>query len=406
MRATAVSPVAFPAAVLLAAAVLARAPAARAQDVIGERISESQRRLDEIRREREQLRGEMRELTGQAHDVSEEIRNLERQIGSSSSVLAELDIQMRALGDQVSETTREMLRTHDQLAVRRAELQERLREIYKRGPLQSVQVLLEARSFADLISSYKYLHLVALYDRMLVRQVEGLERTLAEHRAALTGDYAHLSGLRTEKATAIDDLERLERQRQRRLATVRARESRAESRLAALARDEEQLRNLIAELERARREAERLAGTASTSTLRTSDLGQLGWPVDGDVLYRFGPERRGGTTINRPGIGIGAPRGTPVKAVEAGRVEWAGARGLQGQTVILNHGGGYWSIYLYLERLRVKVGDRVGAGDVLGHVGGDDGAGDGPHIEFQILEPGPGGVPREVDPVRWLRERR
>lgn len=385
--------------------ILALPAPAGAQDVIAERITESQRRLEEIRREREQLRGEMERLTGQVHTVSEEIRNLERQIGSSSSVLAELDVQILALGEQVTETTREMLRTHDLLAVRRAELRERLREIYKRGPLRTVQVLLEARSFSDLISRYKYLHLVALYDRMLVRQVERLERTLADHRLRLSDDYSHLRGLRGEKATELQDLERLEGERQRRLASVRARESRAQSRLAALAKDEEELRGLLAELERARREAERLAGEVSTSTLRTSDLGKLAWPVEGEILYRFGPERRGSTTLNRAGMGIAAPQGTPVRAVEEGRVEWAGARGLQGQTVILNHGGGYWSVYLYMERLRVGVGDRVQRGQVIGHVGGDDGAGEGPHVEFQILEPGPGGVPREVDPVRWLRGR-
>ncbi|MFQ5889454.1 MAG: murein hydrolase activator EnvC family protein [Gemmatimonadota bacterium] len=389
---------------LAAAWALAATPAV-AQDVIGERIQESQRRLDEIRRERDRLSSEMEDLSGQVHTVSEEIRNLERRIGTSSSVLAELDVQIHALGDQVSETTREMLLTRDKLTVRQAELRERLREIYKRGPLHAVQVLLGARSFADLISRYKYLHLVALYDRMLVQQVKRLERSLADHRARLTGDFAHMSGLRTEKASELGVLERLESQRRRRLANVRARESRAQNRLAALARAEQELRDLIVELERARREAERLAGAASTSTLRTSDLGRLNWPVEGEILYRFGPERRGNTTINRGGMGIGAPRGTPVRAVEAGRVEWAGARGLQGETVILNHGGGYWSIYLYLERLRVRVGDRVEPGQVLGHVGGDDGSGQGPHIEFQILEPGPGEVPREVDPVRWLRGR-
>ena len=92
-------------------------------------------------------------------------------------------------------------------------------------------------------------------------------------------------------------------------------------------------------------------------------------------------------------------------AVEAGEVAWAGSRGVLGQTVIIDHGGGYWSGYLYLQDLSVRMGDRVSGGQVIGHVGGDEGSPAGTHVEFQIYEPGRDGNPRQVDPVRWLRGR-
>ena len=374
------------------------------QEEIRERIRESQDRLEQIRRERQELTREAGQLRGQVHNVSEELRNIEARIGSTSSLLAELDVQISAYGEQVDITTRDMLHTRDELELRRTELEERLREIYQRGQLHAFQVLFEARSFGELLSRYKYLHLVARYDRLLVGQVRELEEKLSEQRDQLASEYARLSALRMEKAREVGDLERLEGQRQRRLTNVQARVSQTETRLSALETEERRLGNLLAELDRARREAERVAGTTRSSSLRTSDLGQLNWPVEGDVVYRFG-DRRPDVADTWKGLGIGAPRGTTVRCVESGEIAWAGSRGLLGQTVIIDHGGGYWSGYLYLQDVRVGVGDRVSSGTVIGHVGGDEESPQGTHIEFQIYEPDSRGDPRQVDPVRWLRGR-
>ncbi|MBK5097428.1 MAG: hypothetical protein JJE01_06575, partial [Gemmatimonadetes bacterium] len=224
------------------------------QEEIRERIRESQQRLEQIRRERQDLTIEAGQLRGQVHNVSEEIRNIEARIGSTSSLLTELDVQIFAYGEQVDITTRDMLHTRDELELRRTELEERLREIYQRGELHSFQVLFEARSFGELLSRYKYLHLVARYDRLLVGQVRELEEKLSEQREQLASEYARLSALRMEKAREIGDLERLEGQRQRRLTNVQARVSQTETRLSALEIEEERLGDLLAELDRARRE--------------------------------------------------------------------------------------------------------------------------------------------------------
>ena len=377
---------------------------ALAQDSLQNQIQESKARLEQIRAERERLRNEMGQLAGQVHDETEAINNLERQIGTSSSVVAELDLQLSGVLARVDRSTRDMLQTRDEVVYRRAVLAERLRQIYKRGPLATVQVLLGARSFTDLINRYKYLRLVALQDRLIMGQVEQLERRLSEQRELLAAQLDGIQRLRHEKVGEVNELEELEGQRQRRLSSIRSRETAAQNRLSQLARDEERLRQLVVDLEAARREAERLAGAVTTPTLRTADLGNLAWPVQGNVVYGFGPERRGNTTLARDGIGIGAPSGTPVHAVEAGKVAFAGRWGLYGPSIILSHGGGYYSLYLYLQNLSVDEGDDVDSGQVLGGVGGV-GSPEGPHIEFQILQPGSAGEPRPVDPVRWLRDR-
>jgi septal ring factor EnvC (AmiA/AmiB activator) len=375
------------------------------EDVLRRQIRESQDRLERIRGERRRLQNELQGLTSEVHNVSEEIRNIERQITASSSLVAELDVQLLALLEQVAISTRDMLLTRDQLTAREVVLRERLREIYKRGPLAPVQVLLAATSFADLLNRYKYLHQVALFDRLLVQEVGRLEHELEDHRAGLARDAESIRDVRDEKSLELEELNRLEQQRQRRLTNYASRQTQAESRLAQLAAEEEQLRGVLASLEEQRRALEAASGAVSVSTMTTGDLGQLGWPVEGSIVYNFGPERQGNTTILREGIGIAAPVGTPVRTVEAGEVRYAEFRGISGYTVIIGHGGGYYSVYLHLQGLSVSTGDRVAVGQVIGRVG-DTAAPDlPPYIEFQIHEPSGSGDPRAVDPVRWLRGR-
>jgi septal ring factor EnvC (AmiA/AmiB activator) len=104
------------------------------------------------------------------------------------------------------------------------------------------------------------------------------------------------------------------------------------------------------------------------------------------------------------GIGISASTGTPVHAVKAGTVTYAGPFEGYGPTVILSHGDGFYTLYLYLEEIGVVEGREVSAGQVVGTVGGAD-TPEGPHLEFQIRAPREGERPQAQDPLQWLRPR-
>ena len=179
------------------------------------------------------------------------------------------------------------------------------------------------------------------------------------------------------------------------------------SRLDQLEQDEERMRGLITDLEARRREEERrraMAGEAAVGgALSGSDAGSLDWPVEGDLIYRFGRERRpNGTVLRWNGIGIRAEPGTPVRAVAPGTVVLAGPFEGYGPTVVVSHGAGFYTLYLYLEDIGVVEGRRVVAGQVVGTVGGSE-TPEGPHLEFQIRAPVEGGSPQARDPLQWLR---
>jgi septal ring factor EnvC (AmiA/AmiB activator) len=385
--------------------------------------AESQARLKQIRQERAKLRAELQKLQSREQNVSGQIRNIERQVSTSATLLRELERRLQNTEQDITRTTRELNTTQQEFAERRAALHQRMSEIYKRGPLQTPEVLLSANNFGDLLNRYKYLSLVAESDRALVRRVAELRDQLQARERKLRRSFLEVQTLRGERMEEYGELRGLEAQRRDALALVQEQQRAANVRLARLARDEKRITDLIALLERRRREAERRAAAAAAARARaparpgaprpaarpaapaaaitTRDIGNLGWPVDGRVLYRFGRSvQPNGTVIRRNGIGIGAAPGTAVRSVEAGTVVLAEAFEGYGPSVILSHGGGYYSLYLYLDQVNVREGAQVTRGQTLGTVGGQ-GTPEGPHLEFQIRTPdGPA-----TDPLGWLRKR-
>ena len=368
-----------------------------------EKLKTQKDELDRIRGERADLQRKMRELRSTVHDLSAERTNLERQADATARVLRTLDQQLTSLADETHEATAELVRAQDELAVKRSVLRHRVREIYKRGALYSVEAIMSAQSFGELVARYKYLHLVAQRDRSLVQRVEALGEQIGKQRQTLVTLRNDVESSRQEKADEEKRLRTLEGQRGKSLAQAQRSQQQTEARLAQITRDEQRIASLIASLETERKKSEGRSGNAftSTSTLRTADLGKFDWPVDGTILYRFGRVvNPNNTTVRWNGIGIAAPAGTPVKAISAGSVIAAEAFGTYGLTVIVNNGGGDYSMYGSLGRISVNKGDKVAKGQTIGTVGKSD-----PELDAHLhLEIRPNG--RAVDPLEWLRSRR
>jgi septal ring factor EnvC (AmiA/AmiB activator) len=365
-------------------------------------LRESQLRLERIRQERQELQRELESLKTRVRDAAREAQNIARQRSVSESALRELDYQAEVINNDVVRTSRELALTHARLGQRTDALHARLRSIYKRGKMHTVRVLLSAESFGDVLRRYKYLHLIALNDRIIVSEVKRLEADLESQEIELRQSQSQLESLRFEKNQELRELERVATQQNRTLREFREQERVTTSRLEQLAKDEARLANVIADLEK-----RRLAGTNANraGAISTRDLGALDWPVEGDLVFRFGPERKpNGVVLRYNGIGIAAPAGSPVKTVEAGTVEVAGALEGYGPSVVISHGAGYYTLYLRLRAVAVRAGQRVNAGHIVGAVGGE-GTPEGAHLEFQVRTPGASGAPAAVDPLNWLRAR-
>ncbi len=365
-------------------------------------LEESRRRLEEIRRERDRLQEQQRRLEGQVHDVNDELHNLERQRESTGRIVSEIERQIGGLSSQLDRASAELILAEDNLAERRAVLERRLVDIYKRGPLHTFQALLAAESFGDLLSRYKYLYLTSRQDRALVSDVEKLRNRVVHQRDDLLNVRKQLDRSRDEREAEFAKYSELAQVRARRLESLQRSARRTERRLTTLEKDEARLNNLLAALERARRdEASRgLRGaTPLPGSITTADLGRLDWPVEGKIVYRFGRDTLpSGGIIRWNGIGIAAGLGTSIRAVEAGKVRLVGQFGTYGLTVVLEHGNGYYSVYSHLQSAAVKLGANITKGQSLGSVGGEN-SDYGPHLHFEIR----GENQVALDPTDWLR---
>ncbi len=368
-------------------------------------LEDSKRRLEVIRAERDRLEQQRRRLQGQVHDVNDELTNLERQRESTHRIVNEIERQIGGLASQLDRSSAELILAQDNLAERRAVLERRLVDIYKRGVLHTFQVLLAAEGFGDLLSRYKYLYLTSQQDRSLVTDVEKLRNRVVTQRNNILNVRGELDRRRDEREAEFSKYSELASERSRRLQTLQRSARSTERRLTELQKDESRLNGLLASLERARRdELARGAlrgAVGAPGSITTADLGKLDWPVEGAIVYKFGRDTLpSGGIIRWNGVGIAAGVGTPVKAVEAGKVRLVGQFGTYGLTVVVEHGNGYYSVYSHLESAAVKLGASIRKSGTVGTVGGQN-SDYGPHLHFEIR----GENQIALDPTTWLRRR-
>lgn len=374
----------------------------QAQSTAEQRLRAQREELDRIRRERDELQRRREELQGRVHDLSDEVTNSRRQADATARLVRSLNTQLIAITAEVDSATTRVAAAQHEVENKNAALHRRVVDIYKRGPLHTTEALLSARSFAELVARYKYLHELALRDRAMVVRVQQLYSNIAAQRQLLVRLQDELARNKSEKLQEERKLRELVGERQASLLQAQQSAAQVEERLQRIAKDEQRLANVIASLEDTRRKAEARpnAPAPTTSTIKTSDFGKLDWPVDGEILYRFGRlVNPNNTTIRWNGIGIRAAAGAQVKAVSGGEVMVADQIGTYGQTVIVQHGGGDYSVYGSLGRIDVQKGQMLIKGQVIGTVGRADPDMD-PHLHFEIRPKG-----RAMDPLAWLQQK-
>jgi septal ring factor EnvC (AmiA/AmiB activator) len=373
-------------------------------------LAQSRKRLDEIRQERVTLERQQLQLQGEVTDVGAALRNLERQRDATNRLVNEIERQISGLGSELDHSAAELTLAQDNLADRKAVLQRRLADIYRRGPLYTFQVLLSAESFGDLLTRYKYLYLTSRQDRSLVDDVTRLNTNVQREHDRLLGVRSQLDESRQERQTEMDHYDKLAQDRSAQLAELQRNSQQTKQKLTAAQRDEATISDLLATLEKSERAAaairaarpETVNAPPATGGMSTSDIGKLDWPVEGDIVINFGPDTlKDGGVVRWTGIGIAAAAGTPVKAVAAGKVVRVQRLSTYGLGVVLQHGNGYYSLYFQLQTAGVKEGDQVARGGVIGTVGGQNSALKRPHLYFEIR----GDNQIALDPIAWIKSR-
>lgn len=132
----------------------------------------------------------------------------------------------------------------------------------------------------------------------------------------------------------------------------------------------------------------------------TKNRGKLNWPVQGELLHGFGryknPELK--TVLNNPGIDVQALRGSNVRCIFSGVVSLITYMGGFGNTIIVDHNDGFYSVYAHLDQIMVRNDDFIEDGAVIGTVG-ESGFLEGPQLHFEIY-----GDNKNLNPLEWLKK--
>ena len=346
--------------------------------------------LNRIRARIESIRKTIQSEVSRRDSLATELRAADLAVQVARQQLARVRSERTASETQLQQLQTDRNLTQRELAAQRKALTDQLRAAYVNGRQEPLKVLLNQSDPAQLgrtLTYYGYLtraraeRLTDIGERLehlnlLTERIDLEAQKLKDLEMAAARDVQRLAAARTQRAQT--------------LAAVKATLKSRNDALAKLERDANALEQLIAELRRAIDEFP----PASAQPFQLSK-GKLPWPVRGEVLARFGEPRAGGP-LRWQGLLIGAERGTQVRAPYQGRVVYADWLPGLGLLIVLDHGGGYISLYGHNEQLYRRVGERVAPGEVLAAVG--EASTGQPALYLEIRR---GRQP--LDPSAWLK---
>lgn len=353
-------------------------------------IDTKEAELKQVRTRIESIRKEIHEDAERRDALAGQLKRADLQIQSARERLAAARARRVASEERLADLKAEQGQTERKIAAERKALGAELKVAYMNGRQEQLKLLLNQRDPAALGRMMAY---YGYFGRARAERITAVNEHLAH--LELLGDSiaAETARLRTIEEESARDVRALAGARERRvqtLATVQAKLRTRSDQLSKLQADAQALEKLVEQLRRAIEEFPELAEQPFQRV-----KGKLPWPVKGSVLAKYGQLRAGGP-LKWQGLVIGAERGTQVRAPYFGRVVYADWLPGLGLLIVLDHGGGYMSLYGHNEQVYRRVGDRVAPGDALAAVGEAAGLGR-PGLYLEIRK-----GKQTVDPLDWL----
>lgn len=355
-------------------------------------IKHSESQLQHIEGLIQTLRADLNESGAVRSRLLAELEESEKQIGQSAKNLHQIGEQLQRQQQRLDDLERRYGVQQEALGVERQALKQQLLAAYAMGRQQRLKILLNQQDPAivsRILVYYDYFNRARLEQMGRIRQkMDGLQRI----RAEIGTERSQLLDLQSTELAERARQETNRQQRQEVVASLSQEIRDKGERLAALSKDQEQLQSLLKQL----RQQQISVPLEQTETQPISSLkGKLRWPVKGRIQAGFGSAKVG--NLKWDGMIISAPEGREVYAIHRGRVAFADwLRGF-GLLLIIDHGGGYMSLYGYNQSLFRETGEWVEAGERVALVGNSGGRSDsGVYFGIRI-----NGDP--VNPKKWCR---
>jgi murein DD-endopeptidase MepM/ murein hydrolase activator NlpD len=348
-------------------------------------IDKQEENLEEINERLENLDNEHQDYVNEKNKIVRNIKATEENIRTTEGEIEILNGNIEENRVQIGFATVELEGAKQALSKTNALLDERIRVMYMNGTVGYFEVLLESKSFEDLLVRVDMLQRIVKSDTDLILQMEEEQAMVEEKKEALENEQLRLVTLQTQM-----DVKKTELKAQ--LQTLEAEK-------LALNTNIQAVEILIDETNK---DAEALKKIIEDMKLKETFVGGvMTWPLPGEksISSLFGMRIHPILGVNKmhTGIDIPADTGTPIVAALEGDVIWSNWLGGYGKAIMIDHGGGIITVYAHNSTLSVSKGSKVSKGQTIA-LSGNTGNSTGPHLHFEVRVDGD-----YVDPlIDWL----
>lgn len=339
--------------------------------------------------------------------VSGELELIDKNLHEKEANLTSLNQDLQGVEVALERTQQEIARVRDEAERKKQQIRCRLAALYKTGEMGNARMFFASASFPQMTENLRYMKAVLTNDRKLFAEFDEKIARLRTLRGRLESDVVRKEKI---KANISAKKQEIEEEKQKKTVYLSQLKEDKKSYIASLKELQVNARRLQAMVERLearnRKSYNQKAGVSSSITLPLipdkgfgSQKGRLAFPVRGNIVDQFGrhkhPEFNSYTVSN--GISIVSPLGTDIHAVYDGQVIYADYFKGYGNMIIVDHGGGYFSLYAHAAKINTKVGTTVTRNDILANVGDVDSS-RGPMLYFEIRYQG-----KPINPAPWFR---
>jgi septal ring factor EnvC (AmiA/AmiB activator) len=343
--------------------------------------------------------------------ISTELQGILRNLEQMESDLGKLDNDLRGVESSLDRTGRDIHKVTEEANRKRMEIDRRLLSLYKAGELGALRMFFSAESFPQLAENIRYMRSILENDKRIFLEYNqkidqlkslklALERDAVKKERIMVGIEQKKREIEEEKSKKAEYLGKVRQDRKSyelSLKELQANASRLQimiTRLDALSR-----RKLSSRHEKPGSRKKPLAELPPVPDRGFgSQKGRMSLPVRGEIVESYGKHKHpefNSFTFSK-GMSISAPSGTDIKAMYEGTVIFADYFKGFGNMIIIDHGGGYFTLYAHASRLTKKVGSEVVRHETVGSVGDVDSS-KGSILYFEIRHQG-----KPVDPAGWF----
>lgn len=369
---------------------------------VSERIQKIEKEIEDLEEGQQGIQGKREELEKRFNDLQEEREQKLEELMS-------IDLEMNRTAEDIAAKEKDIKKTKDQADVAEQELKEaearvderddvlktRVRAMYESGGnISYIEVLLGSASFGDFLQRLDYLSLILRQDQQLLQEFIADQQLIEQKKAEIDGLLASLETQLDELEGLQDRLQRQDQQKRVQIASVESEQQELEDLDEQMQEDMLRMANELSDL---------VAEKGEVQAQSSPSGGQFAWPVQGytTVTSPFGMRIHPiyGTKRLHSGMDIGAPQGTPILAAESGVVTFVGTQGGYGNTVIIDHGNGFRTLYPHIRPggFHVSTGQKVSRGQKIAEVG-TTGTSTGPHLHFEVHKNG-----KQVNPAPYVQ---